>query len=135
MSQPNEQDEISRALDTIVGQYFAPPAEMDLRGVDPATFALGICYGFDSWRHVRVVANNRRDVATAAGTGTSTTPRGFRAMPSDDEQALTPTVLGARPAAQWGAQLLRLSATLDQVDPDRRPTPSTRAVAGIPASG
>jgi hypothetical protein len=66
MSEPYETDEISRALDEIFAEYFGPPTEMDLRGVDPATFALGLCFGFDSWQHVRIVANNRHDVAMAA---------------------------------------------------------------------
>ncbi len=66
MSEPHEMDEITRALDTIFAGYFGPPTEMDLRGVDPATFTLGLFYGFDSWQHVRVVANNRRNVAMAA---------------------------------------------------------------------
>jgi hypothetical protein len=61
----SEPDEISRELDSIFAEYFGPPTEMDLRGVDPATFALGLSYGFDSWQAVRVVANNRRNVAMA----------------------------------------------------------------------
>ena len=66
MSEPDEHDEIGRELDAIFAEFFGPPTEMDLRGVDPATFALGLSYGFDSWQHARVVANNRRHVATAA---------------------------------------------------------------------
>lgn len=66
MSESDEPDEISRELDAIFAEFFGPPTEMDLRGVDPATFALGLSYGFDSWQHARVVANNRRHVATAA---------------------------------------------------------------------
>jgi hypothetical protein len=66
MSEPDDSDEIGRELDAIFAEFFGPPTEMDLRGVDPATFALGLSYGFDSWQHARVVANNRRHVATAA---------------------------------------------------------------------
>ncbi len=66
MSEPAEPDEISRELDAIFAEFFGPPTEMDLRGVDPATFALGLSYGFDNWQHARVAANNRRHVATAA---------------------------------------------------------------------
>jgi hypothetical protein len=66
MSEPDEPDEISRELDAIFAEFFGPPTEMDLRGVDPATFALGLSYGFGSWQHARVVANNRRHVALAA---------------------------------------------------------------------
>jgi len=66
MSEPDEPDEISRELDAIFAEFFGPPTEMDLRGVDPATFALGLSYGFDSWQQARVVANNRRHVAMAA---------------------------------------------------------------------
>ena len=65
MSEPDQSDEINRELDEIFGEYFGPPTEMDLRGVDPATFALGLCYGFDSWHEARVVANNTRNVAMA----------------------------------------------------------------------
>jgi len=39
MSEPDEPDEISRELDAIFAEFFGPPTEMDLRGVDPATFA------------------------------------------------------------------------------------------------
>src|ERR1700726_1836571 len=66
MSELNEPAEIARELDAIFAEFFGPPTEMDLHGVDPATFALGLSYGFDSWQHARVVANNRRNVATAA---------------------------------------------------------------------
>jgi hypothetical protein len=66
MSEPDEPDEISRELDAIFAEFFGPPTEMDLQGVDPATFALGLSYGFESWQHARVVANSRRHVATAA---------------------------------------------------------------------
>lgn len=65
MSEPDQPDEITRELDEIFGDYFGPPAEMDLRGVDPATFALGLSYGFDTWQEARVVANSRRSVAMA----------------------------------------------------------------------
>src|SRR5579859_6326926 len=66
MSELDEPDEIARELDAIFAEFFGPPTETDLRGVDPATFALGLSYGFDSWQQARVVANNRRHVATAA---------------------------------------------------------------------
>lgn len=65
MSEPNQADEISRELDAIFANYFGPPTGLDLRGVDPATFAVGLTYGFDTWQDVRVVANNRRHVAVA----------------------------------------------------------------------
>ena len=65
MSEPHETDEITRELEAIFADYYVPPTEMDLRGVDAATFALGLCYGFDSWQDIRVVANSRRKVAAA----------------------------------------------------------------------
>lgn len=65
MSEPNETDEITRDLDAIFADFYAPPTEMDLRGVDAATFALGLSYGFGRWQDIRVVANSRRRVATA----------------------------------------------------------------------
>jgi hypothetical protein len=65
VSEPHETDEISRELEAIFADFYVPPTEMDLRGVDAATFALGLSYGFDSWQDVRVVANSRRRVATA----------------------------------------------------------------------
>jgi hypothetical protein len=66
MSEPNETDGITRELEAIFADYYVPPTEMDLLGVDAATFVLGLCYGFDSWQDVRVVANSRRNVAAAA---------------------------------------------------------------------
>ena len=66
MNEPHETDAISRDLDAIFADFYGPPTEMDLRGVDAATLALGLRYGFDSWQDVRVVANSRRRVATAA---------------------------------------------------------------------
>jgi hypothetical protein len=65
MTEPNEPDEISQELNTIFDDYFGPPTELDLRGVDPATFALGLSFGFETWQQVRVVANNKRDVGKA----------------------------------------------------------------------
>jgi hypothetical protein len=65
MSESHETDEITRELEAIFADFYAPPTEMDLRGVDAATLALGLGYGFDSWQDVRVVANSRRRVATA----------------------------------------------------------------------
>jgi hypothetical protein len=65
MSEPNETDEITRELEAMFADYYFPPTEADLRGVDAATFALGLCYGFDSWQDVRVVTNSRRKVAAA----------------------------------------------------------------------
>jgi hypothetical protein len=66
MSEPDEPDEISREIDAVFAQFYSAPTEADLRGVDPATFSMGICYGFATWQDVRVVANNRRNVANAA---------------------------------------------------------------------
>lgn len=66
MSEPDEPDEISRQIDAVFAQFYSPPTETDLRGVDPATFSTGICYGFSTWQEVRTVANNRRNVANAA---------------------------------------------------------------------
>ena len=65
MSEPDERDEISREIDAVFAQFYSPPTEADLRGVNPATFSIGICYGFSTWQEVRVVANNRRNVANA----------------------------------------------------------------------
>lgn len=65
MSEPNEVDQITQDLEAIFADFYVPPAEMDLRGVDAATFALGLAYGFDSWQDVRVTANSRRRVAAA----------------------------------------------------------------------
>ena len=65
MSEPNEPDEIVLELEAIFADYYVSPTEMDLAGVDAATFALGLCYGFDSWQDIRVVANSRRKVAAA----------------------------------------------------------------------
>jgi hypothetical protein len=66
MSEPRETDEITQDLEAIFADFYAPPTEMDLRGVDAATLALGLSYGFDSWQDVRVAANSRRRVATAS---------------------------------------------------------------------
>jgi hypothetical protein len=66
MSEPDEPDEISREIDAVFAQFYSAPTEADLRGVDPATFSMGICYGFATWQEVRAVANNRRNVANAA---------------------------------------------------------------------
>jgi hypothetical protein len=66
MSEPRETDEITRDLEAIFADFYGPPTEMDLRGVDAATLALGLSYGFDSWQDIRVVANSRRRVATAS---------------------------------------------------------------------
>jgi hypothetical protein len=65
MPEQDEFDQISRGLDSAFVDFYTPPGELDLRGVDPATFALGLCYGFDNWEDVRVVANSRRNVAMA----------------------------------------------------------------------
>jgi hypothetical protein len=65
MSEPDETDQMTRDLDAIFADFYAPPTEMDLRGVDAATFALGLAYGFDSWKDVRVAANSHRRVAAA----------------------------------------------------------------------
>jgi hypothetical protein len=74
MSEPHETDEIARELDALFADFYGPPTEMDLRGVDAATFALGLSYGFDSWQDVRVVANSRRRVATARRAWTEEHP-------------------------------------------------------------
>jgi hypothetical protein len=117
----SEPDEISRTLDTIFGDYFGPPTEMDLRGVDPATFALGLSYGFDSWQLVRVVANNRRNVATANRHWAQhhPTPEFLSHVVGTDERALGHRRLldRAHPGcAVCEEQLRRLSGDLDQVD-------------------
>ena len=65
MTEQDGFDQISRNLGAIFADFYTPPGELDLRGVDPATFALGLCYGFDNWEDVRVVANSRRNVAMA----------------------------------------------------------------------
>jgi hypothetical protein len=65
MSEPQETDEITRDLEAVFADFYASPTEMDLRGVDAATLALGLSYGFDSWQDIRVAANSRRRVATA----------------------------------------------------------------------
>jgi hypothetical protein len=127
MSEPYETDEITRALDTIFAGYFGPPAEMDLRGVDPATFTLGLFYGFDSWQHVRVVANNRRNVATAAQHWTEhhPTPEFLSHVVGTDERASGHRLLldRAHPrCAVCEEQLRRLAAgDLDRVDSSALP--------------
>lgn len=65
MSEQHETDEITRDLEALFADFYAHPTEMDLRGVDAATLALGLSYGFDNWQDVRVVANSRRRVAIA----------------------------------------------------------------------
>jgi hypothetical protein len=127
MSEPDEPDQISRELDAIIAEYFAPPTEMDLRGVDPSSFALGLSYGFDSWQLVRVAANNRRNVATAERHWAEHHPsREFlRHVVGTDERALGHRQLldRAHPrCAECEEQLRQLSAVnLDRVDPDGPP--------------
>ncbi len=127
MSQPDEPDTISRTLDAIFAEYFEPPAEMDLRGVDPATFALGLSYGFDSWQEVRVVANNRRNVATAARHWAEHHPtlEFMRHVVGTDESALRHRELldRAHPGcAACEERLRQLSAIdLDGVNPEATP--------------
>jgi hypothetical protein len=123
MSAPEQPDEISRELDAIFAEYFGPPTEMDLRGVDPATFAMGLCYGFDSWQQVRVVANNRRNVAMAAQHWAEHHPsREFLSHAvGADESALRHRELldRAHPDCTVCEEQLRRLATpdLDRVDP------------------
>jgi len=127
MSELDEPDEIGRELDAIFAEFFGPPTEMDLRGVDPATFALGLSYGFDSWQHARVVANNRRHVATAAQHWAEHHPsREFlrHAVGTDESAARHRELLDlAHPrCATCAAQLQRLTRPdLDRVDPDGPP--------------
>jgi hypothetical protein len=127
MSEPYETDEISRVLDTIFAGYFGPPTEMDLRGVDPATFALGLSFGFDTWQHVRVVANNRRNVGTAARYWAERhpTPEYLSHAVGTDERAAGHRLLldRAHPScARCEEHLQRLTAgDLDHVDPNALP--------------
>lgn len=65
MTEQEEFDQISHGLSVVFADFYTPPGDLDLRGVDPATFALGLCYGFDNWEDVRVVANSRRNVTMA----------------------------------------------------------------------
>jgi hypothetical protein len=125
MSEPDESDEISRELDAIFAEFFGPPTEMDLRGVDPATFAVGLSYGFDSWQHARVVANNRRHVATAAEHWAEhhPSPEFLSHAVGADESAIRHRELldRAHPGcAACEAQLQRLTRSdLDRPDLDR----------------
>jgi len=127
MSAPEQPDEISRQLDEIFAEYFGPPTEQDLRGVDAATFALGLCYGFDSWQHARVVANNRRNVAMAARHWTEHHPsREFlsHAAGTDERARMHRELLDrAHPdCTECEEQLQRLATSdLDRIDPDAPP--------------
>src|ERR1700721_2627265 len=127
MGELDEPDEIGRELDAIFAEFFGPPTEMDLRGVDPATFALGLSYGFDSWQQARVVANNRRHVGTAAQHWAEHHPsREFlrHAVGTDESAARHRELLDlAHPrCATCAAQLQRLTRPdLDRVDPDGPP--------------
>jgi hypothetical protein len=127
MSETDEPEKISRELDAIIAEYFGPPAEMDLRGVDPATFALGLSYGFDTWQHVRVVANNRRNVALAARHWAEHHPsREFLShVAGTDQRALGHRQLldRAHPGCAACEERLRQLSTvdLDRVDPDGPP--------------
>ena len=118
MSEPHETDEISRELEAIFAEYYSPPDGMDLRGVDAVTFTLGLCYGFDSWQDVRVVANSRRNVASAHRYWTQQHPsREFlRHTIGADERALEHRRLleRAHPAcAECEGQLIRLAQESD----------------------
>lgn len=123
MSELDEPDGISRQLDAIFAEYFSLPTEMDLRGVDPATFVLGLSYGFDSWQHVRVVANNRRKVAMASQRWAERHPSTefLSHAVGTDERALGHQQLleRAHPECDSCAERLRQmsAAALDRVDP------------------
>lgn len=126
MSEPNQADEISRDLDEIFANYFEPPTGLDLRGVDPSTFALGLAYGFDTWQDVRVVANNRRNVGVAARHWAEHHPTEdfLRRTIGTDERAAGHRLLldrahpGCADCAATLAVLARTSAAgLDRVDP------------------
>src|ERR1700683_800377 len=127
MSELDEPDEIGRELDAIFAEFFGPPTEMDLRGVDPTTFALGLSYGFDSWQHARVVANNRRHIATATRHWAEhhPSPEFLSRAVGTDESALRHRELLARAHPGWAAceeQLERLAGFgLDRVDPGAPP--------------
>lgn len=127
MSAPEQPDEISRELDEIFAEYFGPPTEMDLRGVDAATFALGLCYGFDSWQQARVVANNRRNVAMAARHWAEHHPsREFlsHAVGTDESARMHQELLDrAHPGCPECEERRQRLATpdLDRVDPDAPP--------------
>lgn len=127
MSEPDETDEIGRELDAIFAEFFGPPTEMDLRGVDPATFALGLSYGFDSWQQARVVANNRRHVAMAGQHWAEhhPSPEFLSHAVGTDESALRHRELldRAHPGCPACAeQLQRLAVPdLDRVDPGAPP--------------
>jgi hypothetical protein len=120
MSEPDQPDEITRELDEIFADYFGPPTETDLRGVDPATFALGLCYGFDSWQEIRVVANNRRNVAMAKRHWDERhpSPEFLRHVVGSDESALRHRELldRAHPECTECEERLRW---LSAPDPDR----------------
>jgi hypothetical protein len=125
MSEPDEPDEISRELDAIFAEFIGPPTDMDLQRVDPATFALGLSYGFDSWQHARVVANNRRYVATAAQHWAEhhPSPEFLSHAAGTDESAVRHRELLARAhpgCAACAARLRGLAGPdLDRPDPDR----------------
>ena len=132
MSEPDEPDEIGpdeisadeigRELDAIFAEFFGPPTEMDLRGVDPATFALGLSYGFDSWQQARVVANNRRHVATAAQHWAEhhPSPEFLSHTVGTDESAVRHRELldRAHPGCRTCAEQLQRLAALDLGRPD-----------------
>ena len=115
-------DEIGRELDAIFAEFFGPPTEMDLRGVDPATFALGLSYGFDSWQQARVVANNRRHVATAAQHWAEhhPSPEFLSHTVGTDESAMRHRELldRAHPGCRTCAEQLQRLAALDLDRPD-----------------
>jgi hypothetical protein len=153
MSEPDQPDQITRELDEIFGDYFGPPTKTDLRGVDPATFALGLCYGFDSWQEARVAANNRRNVAMAKRHWDQHHPsiEFLSRAVGTDESALRHRELldRAHPGcAECEARLRWLSAPdPDRADPDApvddfdiaawlllQPTEDTARRSGVPAA-
>jgi hypothetical protein len=123
MNEPNQADEISRELDAIFANFFGPPTELDLRGVDPATFAVGLTYGFDTWQDVRVVANNRRHVAVATRYWDEDhpSPDFLRHTIGTDERAAGHRLLldRAHPDCADCAATLAALARASVADPDR----------------
>jgi hypothetical protein len=67
-------DSIEVALDQIFADFRRPPTERDLRGIDPATFAIGIGYGFTDLAAAAVAKNSRRLLRMAATHWTKAHP-------------------------------------------------------------
>jgi hypothetical protein len=63
---PGDPDDITRGLDDIFHDFFGPPTERDINGIEPATFARGLAIGFTDANDALVVENNRRLTAQAA---------------------------------------------------------------------